>query len=226
MEIKPSVAQKINPVNVEKDNCSSVTTKVNENKESVKSDCISINKPKTDPNLSNYLSFGENKICEQIYPVVLDVSKEVKNGLGKAIMGGAKVKGAIFGAQYLAAGAIVGAGYEFKLLKFVPDIAVKTPALLGATSKFSRIGITALAAGGIGLAIGVAKGASDGFLAGITDSKTFAMTSLALTTGLITLPMLKSGKLIGTVAIVSSTASGAYYGAKLFDHAKQEKINK
>ncbi len=145
-----------------------------------------------------------------------------ENKLLKSVLEGAKIKGAVFGAQYMAAGAAIGFGYELAALKFVPNAAIQAPKFIGASSPIAKALVIGSAAGVIGLSIGSIKGAVDGAIVNVSPSKGFAVGALSLTSALVSMPALKISKPIGIAAIAVGAVGGAFYGAHIYDNAHKK----
>ena len=140
--------------------------------------------------------------------------------LREAVKEGAKVKGTVFGLQYMAAGIALGMGMNSSILNFVPGFAAKAPALFVLTSTFGKAAVTGVVAGAFGASIGAAKGALDGVIVTLAPNKGVAMAAVAVTSALSNLPLLKVSPAFGWTGIGISGAVGAYVGGYLYDESR------
>ncbi len=147
--------------------------------------------------------------------------KKERSSLYKSVTEGAKISGIISGAEYFAAGAIVGFGVQSKFLNFIPDISKAVPKFIGVTNPVAKAAAIGLTAGAIGLTIGIAKGGAEGAIVNMTPSKGFAMAAMATTGALTAIPAFKINKAVGIIAVGANAAFGIYYGAHIFDKAKK-----
>ncbi|MEK7434503.1 MAG: hypothetical protein AABZ74_15330 [Cyanobacteriota bacterium] len=154
----------------------------------------------------------------------ISLSDEPKKGkieLYKSVEEGVKIKGTLFGLQYMAAGAAVGLGYQSKLLNVVPNIAKNAPNLLKVSAKYPKVAIIALSAGAVGFGIGSLKGSVDGIIINYAPSKNVAMIACAATSALVSIPALKISKTVGVASIAVGAGFGLVYGSHIYDKVKK-----
>ena len=154
----------------------------------------------------------------------ISLSDEPKKGkieLYKSIQEGAKIKGTMFGLQYMDTGAALGLGYQSKLLNVVPNIAKNAPNILKVTQKYPKAAIIAISAGAVGVGIGSLKGAVDGIIINYAPSKNVAMIASAATSALVSIPALKISKTVGIASIALGAGFGLVYGSHIYDKVKK-----
>jgi hypothetical protein len=139
----------------------------------------------------------------------------------KSVAEGARIKGAIFGVEYMAAGAALGLGYKAAILKFVPEMAKNAPKYIGATGTLPKVLIIGGSSALIGLSLGTVKGAVDGAITGVSPSKGVAMGALAVTSALVMLPAFKISRAAGIVSVALGAVGGAFYGSHIYDKARK-----